>query len=134
MFVEWAKSYFMKEKKVPETIIIYLEGMSSPQTLSQLRNTTVPALLNMIKIIGEKTKTKDYKPELMIVVANKKINTRFFEKRKHDYYNPQSGSVIIEPLSTDGEYDFYLASQYVSQGTCTPTQFKVAYDTTTMPQ
>lgn len=62
MFIEWAKSYFMKEKKVPETIILYHEGMSSPQTLSQLRNTIIPALLSMIKIIGEKTKTKGYKP------------------------------------------------------------------------
>ena len=48
--------------------------------------------------------------------------------------NVDSGSVIAEPLSIDDSYDFHLAAQYVTQGTCTPTLFRVAYDTTKMPQ
>jgi hypothetical protein len=32
----------------------------------------------MIKKIGEKTNTKNYKPEIMIVTVNKKINSRYF--------------------------------------------------------
>ena len=98
----------------------------------------------MIQTIGEKTKTKNYKPEIMIVLVNKKINNRFFNTGRTnpqqpnkfipELFNPDSGSIIIEAMSNNDEYDFHLASQLVTQGTCTPTQFKVAYDTTSMPQ
>jgi aubergine-like protein len=95
----------------------------------------------MINKIGVKTETKNYKPEIMIVVVNKKINSRYFMTGKDGHnkflpelYNPDSGAVIAEEYSVDNSYDFHLASQYVTQGTCTPTLFKVAYDTTTMPQ
>lgn len=51
-----------------------------------------------------------------------------------ELFNPDSGSVMIESMSTPDSYDFHLAAQYVTQGTCTPTLFKVAYDTSKMPQ
>jgi len=41
---------------------------------------------------------------------------------------------MVESMSTDNLYDFHLAAQYVTQGTCTPTLFRVAYDKTKMPQ
>ena len=37
-------------------------------------------------------------------------------------------------MSINDSYDFHLASQLVTQGTCTPTLFKVAYDTTSLSQ
>lgn len=97
----------------------------------------------MIRTIGVKTKTKNYDPEVNVILVNKKINSRFFSMGKRDsrqqkfipnLFNPDSGSVIIEPMSDNDAYDFHLASQLVTQGTCTPTQFKIAYDTTSMPQ
>lgn len=97
----------------------------------------------MIEKIGIKTKTANYKPELMIVVVNKKINSRYFamgnennnnpNKFIPELFNPDSGSVVMENLSVDNSYDFHLAAQKVTQGTCTPTLFRVAYDTTKMP-
>jgi len=36
----------------------------------------------MIKVIGEKTKTAKYNPEIVIVTVNKKINSRYFEVGK----------------------------------------------------
>jgi hypothetical protein len=55
----------------------------------------------MIKIIGLKTKTKDYNPEISIVLVNKKISTRFFKEGRDNYNsnflhvdNPDSGSII----------------------------------------
>ena len=41
--------------------------------------------------------------------------------------NPGSGSIILEPLSKEGEYEFHLVPQVVTQGTCTPTHYRVAY-------
>lgn len=80
----------------------------------------------------------------MIVLVNKKINSRFYNMGKSnsqqphkflpEVFNPDSGSVIIENMSNNDDYDFHLASQLVTQGTCTPTQFKVAFDKSNMPQ
>lgn len=33
-------------------------------------------------------------------------------------------------MSINNAYDFYLVPQYVTQGTCTPTHFQIAYDST----
>ena len=117
--------------------------MSDIQTQDQLPRSEIPALEGMIEKIGVKTKTANYKPETMIVVVNKKVNSRFFamghenpnnpSKFTPELYNPDSGSVIMENLSVDKSYDFHLASQKVTQGTCTPTLFKVAYDNSKIP-
>lgn len=97
-----------------------------------------------MKKIGDKTKIANYKPAVIVVVVNKKINSRYFamgrenpqnpNKFTPELFNPDSGSVILEGFSTNDSYDFHLAAQKVTQGTCTPTLFKIAYDTSKMPQ
>ena len=37
-------------------------------------------------------------------------------------------------MSKNNAYDFYLAAQYVTEGTCTPTYYRVAYDNSSLPQ
>lgn len=59
----------------------------------------------MIKIIGKKTATKNYNPEITIVAVNKKINTRYFlaeggdprqrQKFIPNLINPDSGSIMV---------------------------------------
>lgn len=136
--MSWAKTFYLANKKLPETIILYREGLSDSQAKDQLSRSEIPALEGMIQIIKEKTQTQNYRPGFMVVIANKKINSRFFntvgQGVKPKLMNPDSGSVIVEPMSSNGAYDFHLASQYVSQGTCTPTRFRVAYDSTEMPE
>lgn len=141
IFVNWAKSYYQLNKKVPNTIILYREGLSIQQTTAQVSKMEIPALEGMIQEIGAKTKTANYKPQLMILVVNKKVNSRYYNiikdspgKFAPSVGNVDSGSILVEPLSSDNSYDFHLAAQYVTQGTCTPTLFRVAYDTTKMPQ
>lgn len=63
MFVDWAKSYYQNNnKKVPDSILIYREGLSNAQAKTQLPTSEIPALEEMTAIIGEKTKTKNYHP------------------------------------------------------------------------
>lgn len=98
----------------------------------------------MAKKIGEKTKTKNYRPELVCVIVNKKINSRYFAMGREnqqnpnkfipELFNPDSGAVVLDALSVSDSYDFHLAAQKVTQGTCTPTLFKVGYDSSKMPQ
>ena len=104
----------------------------------------IPALEGMVKKIGDKTKVANYNPALICVVVNKKINSRYFamgrenqsnpNKFTPELFNPDSGSIILENFSIEDSYDFHLAAQKVTQGTCTPTLFKIAYDTSKMPQ
>ena len=59
----------------------------------------------MINQIGEKTKTKNYKPEIVYMMVNKKISSRFFTAEQDNpqqgnkflpkVFNPNSGSVIV---------------------------------------
>lgn len=44
IFYDWAKTFFMKNKKVPDTIILYREGLSDPQAKDQLPRSEIPAL------------------------------------------------------------------------------------------
>lgn len=88
----------------------------------------------MIAIIGDKTKTKNYKPETICIVVNKKINSRYYSMESKMLNNPDSGSVVIEPFNTGSFYSFHLAAQQVTQGTCTPTVFKVVHDRSKMPK
>lgn len=95
-------------------------------------------------MIGKRTSTVNYRPEVMIVTVNKKASSRFFNIGKDtpqhhnkfvsQIFNADSGSIIIEQLSQDNSYDFHLTAQYVTQGTSNPTMFRVAYDTTKMPE
>ena len=62
IFIGWAKSYYLANKKSPDLILLYREGLSIPQIRSQLPRMDIPALENMIKKIGEKTGAKNYKP------------------------------------------------------------------------
>ena len=78
------------------------------------------------------------------MTVNKKISSRFFSSENDDprqgakflprVFNPDSGSVIVEEMSKDDSYDFHLAAQLVTQGTCTPTHYTVAYNASKIPQ
>jgi aubergine-like protein len=100
----------------------------------------------MIKIFGTKVNNPKYDPEIMYLTVNVKINSRFFSMLDKEAYqgnpakfipkvgNPISGSVILEEMSVNELYDFHLAAQRVTQGTCTPTQYIVVYDQSKLSQ
>ena len=85
-----------------------------------------------------------YNPQIIYIVVNKRVNSRFFAnnssggnlqgKFRPKLDNPTPGTIIFEPLATQNAYDFHLAAQKVTQGTCTPTHYRIAYDATQIPQ
>ena len=70
---------------------------------------------------------------------NKKINSRYYEfkdpknKKSSGFQNPCSGSVITDEMSQNNANDFYIVPQLVTQGTCTPTHYTVAYNEGNVP-
>lgn len=138
MFTEWAKAYYIHQdrKSVADTIIIYRENLSDEQARLQLKNCEIEALHGTFAKLSKGTPFKNYSPEVSIVLVNQKSNDRFFEQNNNgsQFYNPKSGSIIIDGMSKNNQYDFHLTPQNVTKGSCSPTLFKVAYDTTTLSQ
>lgn len=144
MLVNWAKSYVGENKKGPELILVYREGLSVQQIERQVKS-ELEALNNVIKKIGQKTGKENYAPEIVYTVVNTKINTRIFDlpegssqshsnKFSPKVLNPQSGTVVFDELSVDEMFDFHLAAQRVTQGTCTPTHYIIAFNNSKIPQ
>jgi len=97
----------------------------------------------LFKVIQRaKAKFSDYDPQIVYIVANKRINTRFYSDKSEGSRgkfqpkidNPTPGSIVFEPLSTENAYDFHLVAHKVVQGTSTPTRYRIAYDASTIPQ
>lgn len=75
----------------------------------------------------------------MVIVVNKKVNSRYHSVLKESQdskvlkiENVNSGSILVEP--SDNNNDSHLAAQFMTQSTPTPTMFRIANDTTKMPQ
>lgn len=64
IYINWARNYYIFDKKrvLPNVIVLYREGLSDQQIKNQLPRTEIPALENMVKIFGERTKTPNYNP------------------------------------------------------------------------
>eukprot|EP00741_Cyanophora_paradoxa_P017219 tig00020961_g16631.t1 len=69
-------------------------------------------------------------PKLCFIVVKKRINTRFFLREGAAVQNVRPGTVVDSVVTHRGWYDFFLASQHVTQGTATPTHYHVVRDGT----
>ena len=132
-FTNWIKTYYMKNGVLPDTLLFYRESMGDSLFKSVLAH-EVEIFYSSIDDVKKKAKKPNYKPEIIYVIVNKKINSRFFSPNRGELYNPEPGSIIVDDLSMDGRFDFHLVAQKVNQGTSTPTHYVVAYDTSQIPQ
>jgi len=105
--------------KPPERIIIYRDGVGDGQ-LGIVVESEIPQVLAAIKEYKE-----GYTAKLAFIVVKKRIHTKFFA----DNFNPMPGTVIDSGVTQRNCYDFFLISQYVNQGTVTPTHYHVVSDT-----
>lgn len=103
----------------------------------------IDALYSVIKKIGEKTKKVNYRPDVMYITVNKKINTRFFDTNERSasqgkftprVNNPSSGTCLFDSITVDNLFDFHLSAQKVTQGTCTPTHYIVVHNDSKITQ
>ena len=76
-----------------------------------------------------------YRPEIVFLTVNKKINSRFYMQRVEQkgevsekaYYNPKPGAVIYNELASNDQIDFYLVPQKTETGTASPCQYRLVY-------
>lgn len=143
----------MRNKDLPENIIIYRDGVGAGD-IARVMETEVaaikvnsPFVLSKQKLLkidfnrrqsacieaGIKVKAGNYRPGISFVIVSKRINTRFFADRGGTPDNPPCGTVVDNTVTLSERFDFFLISQKVNQGTVSPTNFNVIYNTTNLP-
>ncbi|KAG5326523.1 AGO3 protein, partial [Acromyrmex heyeri] len=110
----------------PERIIIYRDGVGDGD-LDYVENYEVKQLLATFNRIAP-----NYKPQLSVIIVQKRINTRIFIKGRDGLDNPAPGTIVDSCITKRNYYDFFLVPQNVRQGTVTPTHYIVIHDSSNM--
>ncbi|CAG2174239.1 unnamed protein product, partial [Oppiella nova] len=122
--------FYEVNKSLPQRIFVYRDGVSDGQ-LGTVKDYEVVQLLNALQDFG--AAYNNYVPQVSYIVVQKRINAKLLMKRGAELDNPPPGSVVDHSITRNNYYDFYLISQYVTQGTVTPTHYIVVHDTNAMP-
>lgn len=119
-------AYEEKHQTLPSIIFFYRGGVSEGDIL-YVRDVE----LNHIKTTLEKRyKAQDMELRMIYIIVSKHINTRFFLRENHNVRNPEPGTVIDNTITLKERYEFFLVSQKCNQGTISPTNYNILFDTT----
>ena len=80
---------------------------------------------------------KENKIRYYYILVNTKTTYKFFEVSEEDdeeYYNPESGLLILDGVTNRNYFEFYIQPQEVTGGSATPTCFHVAYGNLNFPE
>lgn len=126
------RKFHEQNKSLPARIFIYRDGVSDGQ-LQYVLEYEVAQIQNALQDFAKAY--ADYSPQLSVVVVQKRISAKLLMKGRSpgELDNPPPGSVLDHTITRKNYYDFYLISQYVTQGTVTPTHYIVIHDTNDMP-
>ncbi|XP_067125118.1 piwi-like protein 1 [Centruroides vittatus] len=113
-------------RTLPQIILFYRDGVSDGQIRYVLDHE-----LKQIQSVLSKTYSDPVR--FAFVIVNKRISTRFFKTHNNGFANPPPGTIVDSEVTRPGRYDFFLVSQSVSQGTVSPTQYNVIFDTSGLP-
>lgn len=121
------KAYEEKHGCLPAHIFFYRGGVSDGE-LGYVRDIEIKQLTNAIE-----KRYNGEPPKMVYMVVTKKINTRFWQKSGNDCRNPDPGTVIDNTVTLRERYEFFLVSQKCGQGTISPTNYNILYDTSGIP-
>lgn len=124
MVLKALRAYQARHGRIPGSIIVYRDGVGEGQTNYVYEH----ELKHLVASLKEFYKEKPLK--MAFVIVSKRINTKFFTA---DQRNPPAGTVVDDVVTLPERYDFFLVSQNVNQGTATPTNYNILYDTLGIP-
>ncbi|KAI9556445.1 Aubergine/Piwi-like protein copy E [Daphnia sinensis] len=129
------KAYLMANKSpglsappLPQDIVIYRDGVGAGDI-----QTVLDVELQGIKDACREAAgvfKMDYNPGISFVIVSKRVNTRFFVKKRDGQENPPSGTVVDNTVTLSERFDFFLVPQKVSQGTVSPINCNVIHNST----
>lgn len=109
--------------KLPKQIIIYRDGVSN----EEFERVRVLEIAKAQQVIEATCKTtKQTKPNLSYIIAQKRHSMRFFQKsHSGGVQNPPGGTLIDHGVVTQDEREFYLYSNTSPQATARPLHYHV---------
>lgn len=118
------KKYQEKNGDLPGRIILYRDGVGDSM-LEEVKNSELHQLqLTLTKLYGDRINTLGFKA----IVVKKLVSSRIFRKQGPQLRNPAPGTVLDDVITMPNFVDFFLVSQYVNQGTVTPTHYNMIED------
>lgn len=145
MMVERLEAFRKQNGRLPDSIIVYRDGVSEsispsrtiPQReclLTQIFAGQFKAVLNeelprVYEACGRMS--AGYKPKITIIIVGKRHHTRFYptDKAMVDRKgNPAPGTVVDRGITAAYDFDFFLQAHAGLQGTTRPAHYYVLHD------
>ena len=104
---------------LPSRIVMYRDGVGDGQIPFVQEHEVENVKSKLAAIYGDPASVK-----MTYIIVTKRINTRLF----YDRGNAPPGTVVDDVITNPLKYDFYIVSQYIKQGTVSPTGFTVISD------
>eukprot|EP00826_Nyctotherus_ovalis_P040939 TRINITY_DN4074_c0_g6_i1.p1 TRINITY_DN4074_c0_g6~~TRINITY_DN4074_c0_g6_i1.p1 ORF type:complete len:773 (-),score=231.86 TRINITY_DN4074_c0_g6_i1:92-2410(-) len=115
-------TYLKQQGKLPDYIFIYRDGVGRSQ-----RNIIVEKELSQLKKVVSNLRA-GYKPEITMVIVNKRIHQRFLQEIGPRVDNPEPGTIIDTKVTENGCDNFFMVSAIARKGTIRPTHFYIAHN------
>lgn len=130
MMIERLTLFKSKNRKLPERILVYRDGVSevrkfdklvTPQThimqgqFNIVRLEELPEILKAIHHFDNGPK-ESYRPKLTIVICGKRHHTRFYPTERTDAApdgNPLPGTVVDRGVTAVYDFDFFLQGMWI---------------------
>ena len=122
---EHLESFLAANRRLPERILFYRDGVSEGQ-YAQVLNEEVKSLK-----AGCASFREGYAPTITMVIVQKRHHTRFLAANAQDADrsgNIPAGTVVDTTVCHPNLFDFFLCSHGGIQGTSRPTHYHVIYD------
>lgn len=88
-----------------------------------------------MQIAKQKLELQNKEVGIAYVIVSKKTNTRFFRRENRgSWSNPTCGIVVDNIVTLPERFEFFLVSQNTNQGTVSPTNYNVIYNTANLTQ
>ncbi|KAH0580660.1 Protein argonaute 1B [Termitomyces sp. J132] len=130
MLVERLRAYERKNKRLPERIIVFRDGVSEGQFDTVIKD-ELPQILGAFKKFETKERKTTYRPQLSIIICGKRHHARFFPTNSQfadRNGNTRPGTVVDKGITAVFDFDFYLQAHAGLQGTVKATHYTVVYD------
>lgn len=119
--------YQRTNKKLPDRILIYRDGVSEGQFPAVIAE----ELPLMHKACRQFDLPKKYEPKITIVICGKRHHTRFYPtdtSGADQKGNPKPGTVVDRGVTAIYDFDFFLQAHGALQGTSRPSHYYVIHD------
>lgn len=115
-------TYLKQQGKLPDYIFIYRDGVGRSQ-----RGIIMEKELSQLKKVVSNLRA-GYRPEITMVMVNKRIHQRFLQEAGSRVDNPEPGTIIDTKVTENGCDNFFMVSAVARKGTIRPTHFYIAHN------